>query len=76
MKDSEDPWWLSVGDVYRQASAHSDTITIVKDIPDYPGSYYRKSKEFIYSGNRLLVLFPDRINDVFKVQDKVQVSFL
>ena len=71
MKDSEDPPWVSVGDVYREASRGGKSIMV--DI-DQITSHYVVASDFIYSAGRLILYFDCPIPDRFHLHDKVSLG--
>jgi hypothetical protein len=69
MKDSEDPPWVSVGNIYRIAIKYNDTILVDKD--DQLTYHYLESSDYIYTAGRLILFFKDAIPDRFQLHDKV-----
>ena len=69
MKDSEDPPWKGVGDVYREASKHGKKILVDKE--DQLTYYYLESSDYIYTAGRLVLFFKDAIPSRFQLHDKV-----
>ena len=69
MKDSEDPPWASVGDIYRRAIKYNDTILVDKG--DQLTYHYLESSDYIYTAGRLILFFKDAIPDRFQLHDKV-----
>ena len=72
MKDSEDPPWISVGNVYRRASRNSRNILV--DSGDQLTSQYLESSDYIYTAGRLVLFFKDDIPSRFKLHDKVYLT--
>lgn len=68
MKDSEDPWWGVVGNVYRHASKYGKHILVDIGQLTY---HYLESSEFIYTAGRLILFFKDPIPPRFHLHDKV-----
>jgi hypothetical protein len=72
MKDSEDPPWVSVGDVYRNAirkGKRNIRVWVLKEAPDlYVGM---SSSDYIYTAGRLLLFFKDNIKPKFKLHSHV-----
>ena len=73
MKDSEDPPWVSVGDVYRKAirkgKKRNIRVWVLKEAPDlYVGM---SSSDYIYTAGRLLLFFKDNIKPEFKLHSHV-----
>jgi hypothetical protein len=69
MKDSEDPPWVSVGNIYRRAIKYNDTILVDKG--DQLTYHYLESSDYIYTAGRLILFFKDAIPDRFQLHDKV-----
>ena len=69
MKDSEDPPWEGVGDIYREASKYRKKILI--DVGDQLTIHYLEASDYIYSAGRLLLYFKDIIPSRFQLHDKV-----
>ena len=69
MKDSEDPPWKSVGDVYRHAIRYG--LLILVDTGNQLTFNYLKSSDYIYSAGRLILFFKDAIPSRFQLHDKV-----
>ena len=70
MKDSEDPPWRSLGDIYRKAKKFEDTIIV--DTEQLTFNYLRAS-EYLYTAGRLVLFFKDHIPPRFHLHDKVVV---
>lgn len=71
MKDSEDPPWVNVGDVYREASRCGKNIMVDIDQITY---HYVIASDFIYSAGRLILYFDSPIPDRFHLHDKVALG--
>ena len=72
MKDSEDPPWVSVGDVYRNASMCDISISVDKG--DQPTIQYLESSDYVYTAGRLVLFFKNNIPPEFKLHDKVYLT--
>lgn len=72
MKDSEDPPWVSVGDVYRRASKKNRNILV--DLGDQLTVQYLESSDYIYTAGRLVLFFKENISSRFKLHDKVYLT--
>jgi hypothetical protein len=70
MKDSEDPHWFSVGDIYRSAKEYGGDIIV--DIGQIALNYLRAS-ESLYTAGRLVLFFKDHIPPRFCLHSKVTV---
>ena len=68
MKDSQDPPWVSVGNVYRAAVKHHDSIIV--DVEQVTVNYI-KTSDYVYTAGRLVLFFKDKIPSSFHLQDKV-----
>lgn len=67
MKDSTDPPWISVGDVYREAKRKKRTIVVTKE-----GSVCGLwASDYVYTAGRLIVFFTDSIGSSFRLHDRV-----
>ena len=74
MKDSEDPPWISVGKVYREAKEHNRVILVEKsgnDDSDTQDDIWQKASEYIYTAGRLILFFKDQVNSGFHLHDRV-----
>lgn len=72
MKDSEDPPWESVGDVYRRAERYHRQILV--DIGDQLTFHYLESSDFVYTAGRLVLFFKESIPSRFHLHDKVYLT--
>ena len=72
MKDSEDSYYMSIGAIYRRASAYN--MSIIVDKGDWPTINYLETKDYIYSAGRLILFFKETIDSRFHLHDKVYVS--
>ncbi len=72
MKDSEDPPWVSVGNVYREATKYYRKILVDKG--DQLTFNYLEASDYIYSAGRLVLFFKDTIPSRFQVHDKVYLT--
>ena len=70
MKDSEDPPWKSVGDIYRHADRYGLSIGV--DVEQITMDYL-ESSDYVCTAGRLILLFKDKIPDRFHVHDKVEL---
>lgn len=68
MKDSEDPPWVSVGDVYRNAKKWNNQIVVATPSMDYMAV----SSDYVYTAGRLVLFFKDDIKE-FSLHDKVDL---
>ena len=68
MKDSEDPPWVSVGDVYRKAKKWHNQIAVATPSMDC----FIISSDFVYTAGRLVLFFKDDIKE-FSLHDKVDL---
>lgn len=71
MKDSQDPPWVSVGDIYRKAERNNRPIIVDIDQITY---HYLVTSDYIYSGGRLVLFFEDAIPPRFHLHDKVELD--
>ena len=69
MKDSDDPPWVSVGDIYRRAFKHNEKILV--DSGNQLTFHYLESSDYVYSAGRLVLFFKDNIPSRFQLHDKV-----
>ena len=69
MKDSEDPPWVSVGNVYREASRYGRTILVDKG--NQLTFNYLESSDYVYTAGRLILFFKNDIPQRFQLHDKV-----
>lgn len=70
MKDSEDPPWVSVGDIYREASKYLGNKILV-DKENQLTVHYLEASDYVYTAGRLVLFFKDAIPSRFKLHDKV-----
>lgn len=70
MKDSEDPPWVSVGNIYRQAKKYDCSILV--DV-DKITENCSESSDFVYTAGRLILFFKDDISSKFHLHDKVEI---
>lgn len=71
MKDSEDPRWVSVGDIYREAKEYGGDIVV--DLEQLTINYLRAS-DYLYTAGRLVLFFKDRIPPRFCLHSRVVVK--
>ena len=69
MKDSNDPPWVSVGDIYRDAVKTGRQILVDKG--DQLTYHYLEASDFVYTAGRLVLFFKDTIPSKFQLHDKV-----
>ena len=69
MKDSEDPPWVSVGSLYREAYKYDRLILVDKGNQLTPE--YLEASDYIYTAGRLILFFKDSIPLRFQLHDKV-----
>lgn len=72
MKDSEDPPWVSVGNLYRRASKKHRNILV--DNGDQLTIQYLESSDYVYTAGRLVLFFKDAIPNRFQLHDKVYLT--
>ena len=72
MKDSEDPPWLSVGDVYRKSVEYKRSILVDKG--DQLTYNYLEASDSVYTAGRLVLFFKDAIPERFQLHDKVYLT--
>jgi hypothetical protein len=77
MKDSEDPFWLSLSKIRNRAEKLHCKITVLKGkledyYPEKP-EYEQKSDEVICTAGRMMLFFKDKISDAFNTGDKVDI---
>lgn len=68
MKDSQDPPWVSVGNIYRRAIKHKDPIIV--DI-EQGSSNCLKTSDYVCTAGRLVLFFKDKIPTRFHLHDSV-----
>ena len=69
MKDSEDPPWVSVGDVYRDALKYKNGVILVEKRGNE--DIFQAASDYIYTAGRLVLFFKEQINSEFHLYDKV-----
>ena len=72
MKDSDDPPWVSVGSIYREASKHGRKILVDKG--DQLTLNYLEPSDFICTAGRLILFFKDSIPSKYQLHDKVYLT--
>ena len=72
MKDSEDPPWVSVGNIYREADRCGKTILV--DRGDQLTFSYLESSDFVYTAGRLVLFFKDSIPSKYQLHDKIYLT--
>ena len=74
MKDSEDPPWVSVGDVYRRAQKqHAKIVVAVPNNVPY-GYTFQKASDCVYTAGRLILYFDKKVKPDFHLHDKVTLN--
>lgn len=71
MKDSEDPPWVSVGDIYRKCIKRKGNIHIYQLHAPYDEM---KSSEAVYTAGRLVLFFKDKIRPTFWLHEKINLD--
>ena len=69
MKDSEDPPWVSVGNIYRKASKYNENIIVDKG--NQLTYNYAESSDYVYTAGRLVLFFKEDISKKFSLYDRV-----
>ncbi len=69
MKDSEDPPWVSVGNIYRKASKYNENIIVDKG--NQLTYNYVESSDYVYTAGRLVLFFKEDISKKFSLYDRV-----
>lgn len=75
MKDSEDPPWVSVGDIYRRAVKHNNRISVEKILGNTTVCG-QVSSEYVYTAGRLILFFTDSVCSEFQLHDRVYLRIL
>lgn len=80
MKDSEDSYRTSVGEIYRYFKELDIKMKVCKVLYSTEDSHYTYSgitqvtvSDFICSGGKLVLFFDDNIKDRFKLHDRVTI---
>ena len=73
MKDSDDPPWFSVGEVYRWAQTWGDTIIVEKRLGIRKIEVRRAASSSIYTAGRLILFFQDTVVPDFCLNDRIYV---
>ena len=71
MKDSEDPFYVSIGSIYREAQWCGKPICVRKDYQSKFEGWSGRASEAIYTGGRLVLFFKEPIPDSIHLHDKV-----
>lgn len=71
MKDSDDPPWANIGDLYREAVYYDSPLFV--NIGNQLGKYI-STKEYVYAAGRLILYFKNKIPERFHLHDKVCIS--
>lgn len=74
MKDSEDPPWVSVGQVYRLAQDHDNIISVAKWGSDIVPTSIVYSSDYICTAGRLILFFPESLGSEWHLQDRVSLD--
>ena len=75
MKDSEDPPWVSIGDVYRRAIRKNKKRKIRVYANTYQDTYLLEvSSDYIYTAGRLVLFFKDKIRPEIKLHSTVKLE--
>ena len=69
MKDSEDPPWKSVGDIYREAYKYNKSILVDKG--NQLTYNYVEASDYVYTAGRLVLFFKEDISKRFSAGEKV-----
>lgn len=72
MKDSDDPPWVNLGDIYRSAVAYNCPVFV--DTGNQLTVDYISTKEYVYAAGRLIFYFKNKIPEKFHLYDKVCIS--
>ena len=67
MKDSEDPPWVSVGNIYRRAVENGFLISVLSE----SSSEAVVASDYVCTAGRLVLFFKDSIGDKIHLYDKV-----
>ena len=75
MKDSEDPPWVSVGNVYRYAEKCNTNIGVKKlfNNGNYTSYVSQISSDCIYTAGRLVLFFKGSIDENIHLHDKIEL---
>ena len=73
MKDSEDPYWSSLGQYARNAKVINSSISICFTHPYAPPTVLN-ADDFVCGAGRLILYFGDRVPDSFSVGKKVYLT--
>ena len=78
MKDSEDPPWESVGNVYRCAKKYKANIGVKKlfNRGDYASYVSQLSSDCIYTAGRLILFFKGSIDENIHLHDTIELFLL
>lgn len=72
MKDSDDPPWINLGDIYRSVVTHNYPMFV--DAGNQLTVDYISTKEYVYAAGRLILYFKHKIPERFHLHDKVCIS--
>jgi hypothetical protein len=71
MKDSNDSFYHSVGNYYRMAKRNNYNMEVISARGRSP-----HSTDAVCTAGRLVLFFKDKVSDIFKIQDKVEIVFV
>lgn len=79
MKDSQDPYWESVGNIYREAQRKKmhikvEFITNYYSLKPIRESVSQISSEAVYTAGRLILFFSSPVSSNFQLNDNVEIS--
>ena len=72
MRDSDDPPWISLGDIYREAENYNCKLFV--DTGDQLTYSHLSTDKYVYTAGRLILYFEQKIPDGFHLHDKVTVT--
>lgn len=72
MKDSDDPPWVNLGDIYRSAVAYNYPMFV--DAGNQLTVDYISTKEYVYAAGKLILYFKNKIPEKFHLHGKVCIS--
>lgn len=72
MRDSDDPPWINLGDIYREAESYNCKLFV--DTGDQLTYSHLSTDEYVYTAGRLILYFEQKIPDRFHLHDKVTVT--
>jgi hypothetical protein len=71
MKDSDDPPWMSVGDIYRKCIKRKGNIHIYQLHAPYDEM---TASEAVYTAGRLVLFFKEAIRPTFWLHEKISLD--